>query len=219
MVTSVLIVEDNPDFMRLFSDAVLADPQLHLIGAVSTGRAALALLDVQMPDVLLVDLGLPDIDGTEVIRHGTRNGAGCDALVVTMFAQDERVQAAIEAGASGYLLKDASGARITAAIHELRAGGSPLCPRIARQIFGRLRGLVTPPPNRPAGAPTNNSPLTAREGEILRLAAKGLGFETIGDLLEISPHTVVAHVKKIYRKLAVHSRGEAVYEARQMGWL
>jgi DNA-binding NarL/FixJ family response regulator len=219
MRISVLIVEDEPEFMRRFSDAVLADPALHLVAAVSTGRAAQAMLDAVRPDVMLVDLGLPDISGVEVIRHAVTKHPGCDALVVTMFADDEHVLASIEAGATGYLLKDAGADRIAVSIHELHAGGSPISPGIARRVLARFRepgvqAAGTVP--RPA---EQASPLTERETELLRLTAKGLNFDTIGQLMGISPHTVVAHVKKIYRKLAVHSRGEAVYEANQLGLL
>jgi DNA-binding NarL/FixJ family response regulator len=223
MTTSVLIVEDTPEFMRRFSDAVLADPGLVLAGVVGTGRAAIAMLDAQPPDVMLVDLGLPDIDGVEVIRHAARHHPQCDVLVVTMFGDDQHVVDSIEAGATGYLLKDAGAGPIAASIHELRAGGSPISPSIARRVLARFRTSAAPtastPVLQPAPKDATPSPLTERETEILRLAAKGLSFETIGELTEISPHTVVAHVKKIYRKLAVHSRGEAVYEASQMGLL
>jgi DNA-binding NarL/FixJ family response regulator len=220
MTTSVLIVEDTPEFMRRFSDAVLADPGLALAGVVGTGRAAIAMLDAQPPDVMLVDLGLPDIDGVEVIRHAARHHPQCDVLVVTMFGDDQHVVASIEAGATGYLLKDAGAGPIAASIHELRAGGSPISPSIARRVLARFRiGAAPAAAAQPVPKDATPSPLTERETEILRLAAKGLSFETIGELTDISPHTVVAHVKKIYRKLAVHSRGEAVYEASQMGLL
>jgi len=220
MPTSVLIVEDEPEFMRRFSSAVLADPELHLAAVVSTGAAAIGVLDAQAPDVMLVDLGLPDMDGVEVIRHAARHRPGCDVLVVTMFGDDEHVLASIEAGATGYLLKDAMAERVAAGIHELRAGGSPISPSIARRVLARFRvGAVPADRVEAAAAAVAPSPLTERETEILRLTAKGLSFDTIGELIGISPHTVVAHVKKIYRKLAVHSRGEAVYEAGQMGLL
>ena len=221
MSTSVLIVEDEPEFMRRFSNAVLADSSLQLLAAVSTGRAAQAMLDAQPPDVMLLDLGLPDISGVEVIRHAARNHPRCDVLVVTMFGDDQHVLASIEAGATGYLLKDAAAEDIAASIHELHAGGSPISPGIARRVLARFRVGANAPAAAPAAArPAEaESPLTDRETELLRLAAKGLSFETVGELMGISPHTVVAHVKKIYRKLAVHSRGEAVYEANQLGLL
>ena len=196
------------------------------MAAVTTGRAGLAMLDAQPPDVMLVDLGLPDMSGIELIRHAAQHLPGCDVLVVTMFADDAHVMGSIEAGATGYLLKDAQATRIASAIHELRAGGSPISPSIARRVLARFRvapqAAAAPAPVAPAAPPAAApvaSPLSERETEILRLVAKGFSFDAVGELLAISPHTVVTHVKKIYRKLAVHSRGEAVYEARQMGLL
>ncbi|MDB5816712.1 MAG: DNA-binding response regulator [Rhizobacter sp.] len=240
----VLIVEDEPEFMRRFSGAVLSDASLSLVAAVNNGGAGVAMLDLERPDVLLIDLGLPDIPGVEVIRHAARVHPSCDVLVVTMFADDAHVVASIEAGATGYLLKDASVDRIVGSIHELRAGGAPISPGIARRVLARFRQTIVPQdapvpsaaasgaPGVAAGAPSGPSMsntvtaspadlalLTPRETELLRLVAKGFTFDTIGELLAISPHTVVAHVKKIYRKLAVHSRSEAVYEASQIGLL
>jgi DNA-binding NarL/FixJ family response regulator len=224
MRISVLIVEDEPEFMSRFSNAVLADPALHLVAAVSTGMAAQAVLDTLRPDVMLIDLGLPDTNGVDVIRYAAQRHPRCDALVITMFGDDEHVFASLEAGATGYLLKDAGAERIAASIHELHCGGSPISPGIARRVLARFREPAAPA--QPAAgqsaatpAPHAGSPLTERETELLRLTAKGLSFETISEVMGISPHTVVAHVKKIYRKLTVHSRGEAVYEANQLGLL
>jgi DNA-binding NarL/FixJ family response regulator len=250
MATRVLIVEDEPEFLRRFSESVMADPRLRLVGAVSTGRAALALLDAEPPDVILVDLGLPDMSGTEVIRHATQRYPGCDCIVVTLFADDAHVMASLEAGATGYLLKDASNERIVAAIQEVLEGGAPISPSIARRVLTRFRQGAPAPAaatatalgvDAPAASPGATgaggiagassaapsagtpaaaaSPLSERETQILQLVAKGFSFDTVGEVLSISPHTVVTHVKKIYRKLAVHSRGEAVYEASQMGLL
>jgi DNA-binding NarL/FixJ family response regulator len=222
MRTSVLIVEDEPEFQRRFTNAVLLDPELALAGSAGTGRAAIAMLQAAPPDVVLLDLGLPDINGVEVIRHAMRQPRPCDVLVVSMFDDDQNVMDSIEAGAAGYVLKDSLPESIVSSIQELRGGGSPISPGIARRILTRFRLTLAPvrAAPLPARAPApGGSPLTERETELLRLTAKGLSFDTISELMGISPHTVVAHVRKIYRKLAVHSRGEAVYEATQLGLL
>lgn len=218
--TGVLVVEDEPEFLQRFVDAVLADPQLSLTGAVSSGAAAKALIEQSEPGVMLIDLGLPDISGIDVIRHTVSRHPTVDILVVTIFGDDEHVIASIEAGATGYLLKDAMPKSIAASIHELRAGGAPISPGIARRILARFRQSSAENASaaaRPGAALP--SPLSTREMDILRLVAKGMSFIELGEMLSISPHTVVTHVKNIYRKLAVHSRGEAVYEAKQMGLL
>lgn len=218
MTTNVMVVEDEPEFLRRFSHAVTMDSGLRLMAAVSTGATAKALLDAQCPDVMLIDLGLPDMSGVDVIRHAAQRCPQCDVVVVTMFADDAHVLASIEAGATGYLLKDVGTERIAAGIHEVRAGGSPISPSIARRVLSRLR--IAPTDSAPAPlAGAESHVLSDRETEILRLVAKGFSFDTVSDVLGISTHTVVTHVKKIYRKLAVHSRGEAVYEANQLGLL
>lgn len=222
MPTSVLIVEDEPEFMRRFTNAVLSDGNLALAGCAGTARAAMAMMEADPPDVVLLDLGLPDLNGVEVIRHSVRRQCGCDVLVVTMFDDDQHVLDSIEAGAAGYLLKDALPESVVTSIHDLRSGGAPISPGIARRILDRYRVALTPNHAFQAAVPKpapGPSPLTERETELLRLTAKGLSFDTISELMGISPHTVVAHVRKIYRKLAVHSRGEAVYEATQLGLL
>jgi len=222
MGIGVLIVEDEPEFLNRFAQAVRSDANLHLLGAVASGSEAIALLDDRVPDVMLVDLGLPDIDGVQLIRHAAARHPGTDVLVVTMFGDDEHVLASIEAGATGYLLKDTSIERIVASICEIRAGGSPISPTIARKVLGRFRAApaaAAPALNGGAVGATEASPLSARETDILRLVSKGLSCAEVGQHLSISTHTVVTHVKNIYRKLAVHSRGEAIFEAGQLGLL
>jgi len=184
----------------------------------------MAFLSRETADVMLIDLGLQDMSGIEVIRYARLHRPQIEALVVTMFGDDGSVMSSLEAGATGYLLKDSLPHSIAASIHELVADGSPITPSIARRVLTRFR-TDAPPPMATAPAASiaegvlPQSQLTEREAAILRQVSKGLSFAEIGEILHISQHTVVTHVKKIYRKLAVHSRGEAVFEAGQMGLL
>ncbi len=141
-------------------------------------------------------------------------------MVISVFGDEEHVLASIEAGATGYILKDSLPDELIGLIAELRAGGSPISPVIARKLLKRFQRHESH-----AAAPTEQAEdaaaqaLTHRESEVLGLVAKGFSFAEIARLLAVSPHTITAHVKKIYQKLAVHSRGEAVYEAGKMGLL
>lgn len=214
---SVLVVEDEPAFMERLCDSVRADARLELCGCASTVREACALADMLAPDVVLVDLGLPDGDGIDVVRHVKAHQPRCEALVVSMFGEDHRVVECIQAGATGYLLKDAGRTDIATSILEICAGGAPLSPAIARRVLEIVRHET--PSRIDGGAAQQTTFLSAREADVLRLVAKGLNFKEIGVVLKISPNTVVSHVKNIYQKLSVHSRGEAVYEAGQLGLL
>jgi DNA-binding NarL/FixJ family response regulator len=222
MKTSIAIVEDNPELLRHFSETIQSDERLSLVGTASSGAEALALINRSRADVYLVDLGLPDMNGTQVIRHALKTYADCEVMVITVFGDEVHVVASVEAGATGYILKDSSPSEIVDSVHALRAGGSPVSPAIARKIlkmFSVDKGTLSepkPPLSEPS-LPVLKTALTDRETETLRLLAKGLSFAEIGDSLSISDHTVARHVKHIYRKLAVHSRGEAVYEASKMG--
>jgi DNA-binding NarL/FixJ family response regulator len=214
-VIAVMIVEDDPSFFNRSCRMVASHPEFELFAAVRDGASARDTLERGKPDVLLVDLGLPDMSGIEIIRETARRYPDTDIMVVTVFGDEEHVLASIEAGATGYLLKDSLPEEFTNLLKELRAGGSPISPIIARQVLNKLR--------LPAGAPDGGAfagpTLSARESEILSIVAKGFSFAEIARLLGISPHTVTTYVKKIYQKLAVHSRGEAVYEASRMGLL
>lgn len=221
----VLIVEDDAAFRERYVAILAKDPSFEVVASVGTGGEGLAMLDLRKPDILLVDLGLPDLSGIEVIRHANRTLPACECMVVTVFGDEEHVLASIEAGASGYLLKDASEESFLSGIRELIAGGSPISPIIARRLLRRFQ--PDPVPARSpvgsavgctAGSDTESDvSLSEREREILLLASKGYNYPEMGKLMGISPHTVTSHVKKIYRKLAVHSRGEAVFEAHRMG--
>jgi DNA-binding NarL/FixJ family response regulator len=215
---SIIIVEDEPEFRRRFAQIVGSDPSMLLVGVAANKRDARALIEREDFDVMMIDLGLPDGDGTDLIRMVHQRLPEADVLVVTVFGDEQHVVSAIEAGATGYILKDSAPGELVSCIKMLRAGGSPVSPVVARSVLRAIRARQNAPTAKAAAKSTYN-PLSSRETQILQVLAKGMSFIEIGEVLGISPHTVTAHIKKIYRKLAVHSRGEAVYEATQLGIL
>lgn len=221
-MTTVMVVEDDPTFLTRFCGIVASNPEFTLLAAVRDLASARRQLAREAPDVLLTDLGLPDGSGIDLIRDTARDHPTTDIMVITVFGDEGHVLASIEAGATGYIHKDSLPAEFVDLITQMRAGGSPISPLIARQLLKRFKPTSSPSPA-PAGArATVNSVevgLSPRESEVLGLVAKGFNFGEIARLLNVSPHTITAHVKKIYQKLAVHSRGEAVYEATKLGLL
>lgn len=166
-------------------------------------------------DYAIVNMRLPDGNGADLIRQILKRNADTQVLVLTNISDDNIVMQAIQAGANGYLLfQDSSAGDLLNCLNLMRAGGSPVSPQIARTV---LRAL--PCRTAQSEALPSDSPLSARELEILRLIAKGISFAEMSQILAISTHTITTHVKKIYRKLDVHSRGEAVFTARQQGFL
>jgi DNA-binding NarL/FixJ family response regulator len=221
---NVLVVEDDAVFRAGFAASIAREPDFNLLGACSTLSEARANVAKQMPDVLLVDLGLPDGDGVALIREVYERSPRVNIMVVTIFGDEHHIFRALEAGASGYLLKDAAPEEVAASIRKLAEGGSPISPVIARKLLSRVIRKPEPPRQarntRAAHADKpDHGPFSEREYEILTIVARGFSSEEIARMLSISPHTVISHVKNIYQKLAVHSRAEAVFEARQMGIL
>src|ERR1700674_1769391 len=212
-MATVMVVEDDPAFLTRFCKIVACDPELELFAAVGDLASARQTLTKSAPNVLITDLGLPDGSGIDLIRETARRYPATDIMVITVFGDEEHVLGAIEAGATGYILKDSLPEEFVGLIKQLIAGGSPISPIIARQLLKRFKPEVTAQ----EAKPVEEAGLSARESEVLSLIAKGFSFAEIARLLIVSPHTVTAHVKKIYQKLAVHSRGEAVYEASRMG--
>lgn len=202
---TVALVEDDDEARKRLVASIGSDGSLRLVGEYASGTAALAGLAAGAPDVLLVDLGLPDVPGLEIVRRIAGRFPACDILVVTVFGDEESVIGAFEAGARGYLLKGALEHDIAEDIRHLRSGGSPLSPVIARQV---LKRLVPAKPAAPA-----ETLLTPRETEILNAIARGFSYAETASLLHLSVQTVHTHLKNIYKKLAVHSKTEAVFEA------
>ena len=206
---NVFIVEDDAVTRESLRARIEAHPRLTVGAAVGTAAEALAALGTR-PDVLLVDLGLPDGSGIDVIRGALRGHVGLPIMVITVFGNEKRVVGAIQAGAIGYLLKDDQTNEIGAAIEQLLQGGSPISPAIARHLIRHFQPA-------PAPASTSREALTTREQEVLGLAMKGFSYAEIAELLGLSPNTIASYTKHIYEKLAVGSRTEAIYEASRLG--
>lgn len=205
----VVLVEDDPDTRYYLAQAIRDQVGLELLADCPDLQSARVVLAAGAPDVLLTDLALPDGDGVDLIREFKRADPRCECMVISVFGSEARVVAAIEAGATGYLLKDEPVERVGEAILSLVQGGSPMSPGIARHILNRLN---------PA-APSSQQPvnLTDRELAVLSALARGFTYSEIAAQLGLSTHTVATHIKNIYRKLEVSSRAEAVFEACQMG--
>jgi DNA-binding NarL/FixJ family response regulator len=169
-------------------------------------------------DVLLVDLGLPDRSGIDVISCCRALSPSTEVMVITMFGDESNMMRAFEAGARGYLLKDGSQDDLAQHVLSLHAGGSPMTPIIARQLLTRLSTPLLPASNTEvATEKPNHHALSDREHNILNKLSRGYTYAETAQLLGVAPSTVQSHVKNIYSKLAVHSKAEAIFEARQLG--
>lgn len=208
----IAIVDDDPIVRDYLIDIVTGASELDVAGIAHNLAKARELLELK-PDLFLVDIGLPDGSGLDFVAEAKAAGEA-RALVLTSFGDRETVVSAIRSGADGYLLKDSAPEAILEGIRSTLAGGAPVSSAAAVYMLELLRGK----PMIEAAEPENNG-LTAREVELLEVFAKGSSYKEAARLLGISPFTIGNYVKSIYRKLAVHSRGEAVYEAVKTGQL
>jgi len=208
---TVTLVEDDPPIREEFARMIEADPGLRLVEAVGSCAEARRSFAFAQPDVALVDLGLPDGDGTELIAELARGSRHTSILVVTVFGDEAHVVRALQAGAHGYLLKDTPTAEFSRAIRAVAEGASPLSPQVARYL---LRRFARPAPD---AAHELVDALTPREQDVLKAISQGYSVPEAARRLQVAPSTVAAHIKSIYSKLAVHSRVEAVNQARARG--
>jgi len=211
-MASVLIVEDDPIIRNRLVYAVEKHSQLNVCANAGFYDDGLNFLMEHKPNVMLVDLGLPDGDGIDLIRKAEDIG-NIESIVVTVFGDEMHMMRAIEAGATGYLLKNAGIDDIGKSILEMLSGGAPISPAISRYLLQHFRGEKKQSDVKQSDIPK----LTERETDVLIHISKGLNYQEIAGVLNISYHTVSTHIKRIYRKLHVSSRSEAVYEAEQLG--
>lgn len=206
----VLIVEPDEIRMRHYMLELMQDSAFHLAATAPSKRRAMPLIDRTPVDLAVVNARLPDGCGAEITRAVLKKNPDAHILIATDVSEENTVMQSVEAGADGYILVTDDAPRIADSLKVMTAGGSPVSPLIARSVLRALHSRNTAAP-----APASDI-LSRRELDIMGLLAKGLTLTAIAEILSISEHTVTTHVKKIYKKLNVHSRGEAVYEARQL---
>ena len=209
-ITILLVEDDAPTLWRLQEALTRAGFEVRAAANLAEARDSLA---AGPPRVLLTDLQLPDGHGNALIRETRARFPETEIMVISNLGDEESVISAITVGATGYLLKDAFPTDIAATVHELVAGHSPISASIARFIVRRTQAASEPPP----GPELNTAKLTPREIDILWGIAKGFSYAEIASHLGLSRQTVPGHIKSIYRKLEVHTRSEAVFEAVQQG--
>ena len=205
----VVIADDHPVVREGLSALLDSVPSITVVGVAGTGREAVQAAVRLRPDVLILDIQMPELSGIAAAAEIARVAPGVAALMLTMFDDDDSVFAAMRAGARGYVLKGAQQDEIVRAIHAVAAGEAIFGPGIARRVLG----LVSAPPA--AGLPFPD--LTGREREVLDLIASGVRNAEIARRMSIAPKTVANHVSAIFAKLRVADRGAAIIAARDAG--
>lgn len=205
----VLIVDDHAIVRKGIRALLATERDIEVIGEASDGADAIAQARALRPDVILMDLVMPKIDGIEATRQITANQSGVRILVLTSFAADDKVFPAIKAGALGYLLKDTGPDDLVQAIHQVYQGQPSLEPSIARKVLSEL--------SHPPQEPLTQEPLTERELDVLRLVAQGKSNKEIAEQLVIAEMTVRAHMSNILSKLHLASRTQAALYALRKG--
>jgi DNA-binding NarL/FixJ family response regulator len=213
-MTRVLIADDDA-LMRAGLAAVLSsDPSIQVVGEASSGREAVAFARVRNPDVVLMDVRMPDLDGIAATRQLTSAVPAARVLILTTFEEDDYIFGGLRAGASGFLLKRTRPEELIAAVHTIAAGESLLSPSVTRRVIDRMAADPVPAVS-PDGLAADE--LTPREREVLELLARGLSNAEIADTLVIEPSTVKTHVKRILMKLDLRDRVQAVIYAYEHG--
>lgn len=203
--------------------ALAGAADMRTAGTAATLQTGLAMLrDAAPADILVVDLGLPDGSGIDAIHAARAAWPRCEIMVATVFGDESHVMRSIAAGATGYLLKDSSAADIVRELRSLHLGGSPMSPLIARQVLMRMRAPVSEAPAPPQPSPQSATPtaaLSPREYQVLTDITRGFSHDEIAQRLGVSRHTLLTYVRRIYVKLDVHSKVEAINVARTQGLL
>jgi len=212
-VTRVLIADDD-DLMRAGLVELLAgDPSIEIVGEASTGREAVERSRRLGPDVVLMDIRMPDLDGIAATRELARAGPGVKVLILTTFEQDDSVFGALRAGASGFLVKRTRPEELIAAVHTIAAGDSLLSPSVTRRVIDRMAQQPTPA----LADQAKLDDLTPRERDVLELVARGLSNREVASALVVEESTVRTHTKRILMKLELRDRIQIVIFAYETG--
>jgi DNA-binding NarL/FixJ family response regulator len=212
-VTRVLIADDD-DLMRAgLIELLTADPEIEIVGQASTGREAVERARRLGPDIVLMDVRMPDLDGIAATAEVSRAAPGAKVLILTTFEQDDYIFGALRAGASGFLLKRARPEELIAAVHTVAAGDSLLSPSVTRRVIDRMAQQPTPE----LGDQAKLDGLTGREREVLEHIARGLSNREIAAALGVGESTIRTHVKRILMKLHLRDRVQAVIFAYETG--
>jgi DNA-binding NarL/FixJ family response regulator len=210
----VLITDDQALVRAGFREIVGSAGDLDVVGEAATGAEAVRLAQQSRPDIVLMDIRMPEMDGIEATRRIAATVPGSRVLVLTTFDLDEYVFAALRAGAAGFLLKDTQSAALLDAIRTVAGGDALLAPGVTRRLIAEFVTRPEPPPRPRAGLP---AAITAREGEVLVLVAEGLSNAEIGQRLHITAGTAKTHVAHLLLKLAARDRVQLVITAFQAG--
>lgn len=202
----IAIFEDSALHFEGLKMLIEDQPDMILAGAFRDATGVMNKILRSKPDVILMDIKMPDVNGIEAVKTIKAELPNIQIIMQTVFEEDDKIFAAICAGASGYLLKGSSPDKIVAAIKDVAVGGSPMTPMIARKVFSLFQQQFN-------GKEATYQALTHKEKEVLRCLVDGLSYKMIADKLEITFHTVNAHIKNIYEKLHVNSASEAVSKA------
>jgi NarL family two-component system response regulator LiaR len=205
----VLVTDDHAIVRKGLRALLATEPRIEVVGEAHDGEQAITEAQRLRPDVILMDLVMPGIDGIEATRRIKACQPDVRVLVLSSYAADEQISCAIRAGASGYLLKDSSPGELVRAIQRVYEGESWLAPAVARQVLDKVRGT--------SGSEREPAVLTAREVEVLRLVARGQNNRRIAEQLEISEATVRGHVSNILAKLNLSNRTQAALYALREG--
>lgn len=220
----ILIVEDDAIVRASLIERIEREADMQVVGEANCLAAAHEAIGktIGLVDVVLVDLGLPDGSGLDVIRAIRMRDDATKVLVFTVFGDRKTISDALGVGADGFILKDSGAADLASAIRAANEGGVPISPKAAAQLLREFRQTPSAPASEAASEPacpasSNDYGLTSRERETLETLARGFTQREAAEILGVSPHTIVSHVKAIYQKMAVNSRSEAVFEAIHAG--